>query len=101
MNSYKIADVISSYKEKNGIDKNSFLGKEFTVILSILDYKKVSTIEELKKKGPSVLAKAFPGLSINRVNLLYKAIGEDVPFEYADFLLVKPIDRFILKDKYK
>jgi hypothetical protein len=101
MNTYKIADVVSSYKEKNGIDKNSFLGKEFTAILSILDHKKVSTIEQLKSKGPAVLVKAFPGFSVNRVNLLYEAIGEDVPFDYVNSVLVKPISRFVLKDKYK
>lgn len=101
MNTHEIANIFGSYREKNNINRNSFLGKELTIILSILDNKKIYTVEHIKNKGPLVLSKAYPGLSVNRVNFLYEVIGEDKPFEYIDSILVKPAKKLMLKDKYK
>ena len=101
-----IDSLIGNYKKKHNIPKGCSLRKELNIITTILNKKRIFTIEQLKAKGPDILSKAYPGLSVNRINLLYEAIGEEIPFEYKEsavieYVVIKAQNKYVLKEKYK
>jgi len=99
--SSEISALIAAFKQKNNLTFKDPVSSELGHILHILNYKKIITVEDLFKKGPALLVKAYPGLSVNRINLLYEVIGEEPPFEYVKDFRVRVKDKLVLKEKYR
>jgi hypothetical protein len=91
--------VINNHIVKNSLKRNDPLARELKSIFRALYDKRIDTIEKVKQKGPAALVKFCPGISINRINLLYTIIGEDPPYEYSLKTSVKYT--FNLKKKYE